>query len=242
MDVHVLNGDALAENFPFVGMQVVCRECFIEGPVVADNLDELWKLRAKFIAEAFDDEETAYYGFVKDEFEKLLAIEPEDDINLWFEHDLFCQTNLWFTLYYIQTNNLPNPLFISTPPAHGHDLWSGFGKMSANDLKTCFENRTKFSPKDIELGVSLWRAYAEYDIAKLLSLGQTKSNCFPLLKEVCIAHHDRVNPEIQRPFKKLAELRARGLDDFDSLFAEFMKTEGIYGFGDLQVKNMLTQI
>jgi hypothetical protein len=38
------------------------------------------------------------------------------------------------------------------------------------------------------------------------------------------------------------ELLAMGITDFDTLFSQFSKREGIYGFGDLQVRELLDSI
>jgi hypothetical protein len=40
----------------------------------------------------------------------------------------------------------------------------------------------------------------------------------------------------------LKQIINSGVTDFSEIFKEFRKTEGIYGFGDLQVKNMLTEL
>jgi hypothetical protein len=40
----------------------------------------------------------------------------------------------------------------------------------------------------------------------------------------------------------LKQITSSGITDFNEIFREFWKTEGIYGFSDLQVKNMLATL
>src|SRR5688572_17976133 len=100
MNVHVLNGDALKENFPLAGDIIVCREALVDGPVDALSFESFFEDRAAFIAESFDAEKDSYVNLVRNEFDRLANCNHESAIHLWFEHDLFCQVNLWFILYF----------------------------------------------------------------------------------------------------------------------------------------------
>jgi hypothetical protein len=73
-------------------------------------------------------------------------------------------------------------------------------------------------------------------------LAQVRSRCLKYLDEVCEAHIDRFKEKKGRPQQRLEEILKRGITDFHSLFIEFAKTEGVYGFGDRQVKNMLAEL
>jgi transposase len=61
-----------------------------------------------------------------------------------------------------------------------------------------------------------------------------------MLKEVCEAEVDR--KQKLRPQQTLRQIIERGETDFHKIFSRFWETEGVYGFGDLQVKKMLEQI
>ena len=47
--VHLLNGDALLARFPKTinGEQLICRECFVEGPVESKILADFFKQRSQ---------------------------------------------------------------------------------------------------------------------------------------------------------------------------------------------------
>ena len=101
---HILNGDALKEQFPqdVPGEQIVLRECFVDGPVDANTLEELYEIRSKFIVDNYEGTVQEYSEKVIPEFNKITSLHENCDVNLWFEDDLFCQVNFWFTIHLLQ--------------------------------------------------------------------------------------------------------------------------------------------
>jgi hypothetical protein len=242
MEIHVLNGDALASKFPLPGEVVVCRECMVVGPKSAPSIDGLWKQRAEFIADSFETSHQDYYQQVTQQFQKLLDADPSSPMNLWFEHDLFCQANLWFIVYFLGKANIQNTLSIvlpNDPP----DSWNGFGRLGPNELTECFTNRVLLQNDDRLLAEKLWDAFANDDLTTLAQLSKFQTAIFPRLKEVCKAHIDRfANGGLGRPHVRLREISQSGEKNFTSIFQQFAATEGVYGFGDVQVKKMLQEI
>jgi hypothetical protein len=241
MQVHVLNGDALAEKFSIPGKIIIWRECLIEGPVSAESFNDFFEQRATYLS-AYNNKQS-YRSHVEAEFQKLLSLDPSDEINLWFEHDLFCQANMWFILHSIVANKLSNQIFRISPIEATDRLWDGFGSNEPTHLDKAFASRVQFSNEEITLGDELWKAYSQRNSEALMQLRSKESLAFPYLKEVCEAEVQRF-PEIGlgRPALKLLEIRRSGVKDFDKVFFEFKRTEGIYGFGDLQVQNLLTTL
>lgn len=70
------------------------------------------------------------------------------------------------------------------------------------------------------------------------------SLCFPYLKEVCQAHIDRFSATNGkgRPERVVEELVEKHRDNFPAVFKAFFKREGIYGFGDAQVKKIYDKV
>src|SRR5512133_465390 len=96
---HILNGDSLREQFPedLKGVILITRECLIDGDVKGSLNDDFFSTRTKFIRDSYgNDGETFYRQNIVTEFIKMQTIPEDADVNLWFEDDLFCQTNLWF--------------------------------------------------------------------------------------------------------------------------------------------------
>ena len=101
MIYHVLPGDAQVEDFRKTGIQgeiIVFREAFVTGPLDAADTNEFWDRRARFILSEYGDDEIAYQEKVADEILRLSDIEADDEVNLWFEFELFCSVNFWYCL------------------------------------------------------------------------------------------------------------------------------------------------
>ena len=239
---HILTGDSLAGTFRRTNLEgpvIISRECLIDGPAEDDDPEIFWKKRSEYIESAFDGDPKEYYDTVKSEFDKINTIGPDDEVNLWFENDLFCQANMWFTVSLLNRRNLTK-IFRISPLIRGTNKWEGFGRHTATDLLQCFEKRQAFTKGDFKLGENLWDAFKTADIVALAFFSRSLSPCFPFLEDVCRAEVERKRN--QRPRKVLEDLLAKGYTDFSDIFTQFTKTEGIYGYGDLQVGNMLKKI
>lgn len=246
MNYHFLTGDALAWQFSktdFTGEILVSRECLIDGPVKPemDTLEAFWALRAAYLGQAYAEIEMYYQKGVAAEFEKLLHLPAGSEVNLWFEYDLFCQVNLWFSLWLLRKNTAALQIYRVFPIVKNiENQWSGFSKMDADALQTCFDQRVLFTQADLDLGAQLWEAYQNKNLKTLQTLSKIHSPCFPYLEEVINAELDRVIND--RPEKTLQRILQNGVTDFAQVFQIFTKEEGIYGFGDLQVKKMYENI
>jgi hypothetical protein len=239
MQVHVLNGDALAQDFEIDGQVIIMREALIEGPVDTNSYDKFWKIRSEFHSNVIEDNTSRYQIDVQAEFEKLKKLRNVSAVNLWFDHDLFCQVNMWFVVDFLNQHSVNVTLYRVMPPTVMENIWSGFGKMNDADLRECYRRRQKFQDSDIRLCIDLWNAYRANDLESLKVLSSKQSPCFPLLSDAVEAHLERFPKENGRPQKRLREILKKGQKNFHDVFSEFVKTEGVYGFGDLQVKRML---
>ena len=132
-------------------------------------------------------------------------------------------------------------LFRIFPPAD-NKTWIGFANTS--DYVSHYQNKVRFDDEDIELTNQLWEAYVHNDIEKLKALSHSDSRVYRFLPEVVQAHLDRIKPdgELGRPQQTLVEILNQGKTDFYDIFEAFWKKDAIYGFGDMQVYNMLREM
>jgi hypothetical protein len=242
MVYHILTGDCLAETFRearLSGEAIICRECLVEGPVNASTEERFWEARAEYLSRGVSAEKEFYFRSVKSEFERIGSIDPSDEVALWFEHDLFCQVNYWFTISLLAKRGLHNVSRV-LPLALNDGKWDGFGHHTPLDLETCFAGRVRFSKGDFTLGVNLWNAYREGDFPGLATYSKSLSPCFPRLDDVCKAEVER--KKNARPQKALQEIMSKGYTSVHDVFVQFKKREGIYGFGDAQVDHMIRNL
>lgn len=240
MIYHVLPGDASVKEFQETGIAgevIVCREVFIVGPIDAKTPEEFWDARAKFILSEYSEDEIVYHEKVADELERLAEMTLDDEVNLWFEYELFCSVNMWFCLDRLAESGAKiyrvEPAVLETA-----NRWSGFGQLNVEQFKSCFDVRQLFTDADVKLGRNLWDAFADRDGAKLMEFAETATPRFPYLSEVA-----KAAAEIEtRPYDVLREIKSDGFTEFEKIFPEFAKRAGVYGFGDSQVQRILDSL
>lgn len=240
---HILNGDALREQFQawkIPGQTLVMRECLVEGPVAGE--DDFWSQRKAFISEAYAASSHEYDQWVTTELAKFATMTSDAEVNLWFEDDLFCQANLWFVLHYQHKLGIRQRLYRVFPVvADSLRRWMGFGGSDATALLQGFEGRVPIGEADLNLACQLWEAYSQADFPRLVALSHSPSPCFHDLEAVVAAHVARfpAHGGLGRPERTLQAILAQGHHSFGEIFKEFSLREGIYGFGDTQVRRML---
>ncbi len=237
--IHVLNGSALKQELPDLeGRIIVLKECMIEGNVEGDDFSTIMRNRIKFFSAVYDIDEAAYSEKSLAEISKLKQISDGSDIYLWFEYDLFCQTNFWFSVAMILQQSDYCQLFYVNPMT---DSWSGFGAHDGPELSLCFENRQPISKMHQQTIQALWRAYQHHNFEEMRVLGQSLQQLVPPITEVIQAHIDRFpnDQKVGRPEKILQNIFAKDRSgEFSKIFKEFSEQAGIYGFGDVQVRRM----
>jgi len=243
MQFHILNGDALKEQFPtkLSGECIVARECLVDGEVGADSLKELYDIRAEFLMKNYAlPSKEDYYKKGVAEFEKIQNIPDNSEVFFWFEDDLFCQVNFWFVAQLVQNSNSKISSFLVRPKVHNQ---YGFGGYSEEGLLNLFENRIILP--DLTKFAILWDAYAKNDEDTMQQIAKELAIEFPFVAPAVQAHLDRKmnTSEEGRPSKTLRTLISElGVDNFSEIFREFSKRESIYGYGDLQVKNLMSNL
>jgi hypothetical protein len=245
MKYHVLNGDALAEKFPvneIPGEIIVIREAFIEGPISKDFSEEYWGQRMEFIQSSYHATTEEYSAQFISQLPFLDSIQDGDEVFLWFEDDLFCVVNMLFVIAYVSGRSHPD--FYRIFPNADNKMWSGFARATSDDLMTFFESKTKLDADEVELSNQLWQAYVDDDREKLSALSFSDTDCFRFLPEVIQAHLDQKTEDGNpgRPIRSLIEIMNQGITNFYEIFDAFNKGNAIYGYGDLQVYNMLKKM
>ena len=240
--IHILNGDSLHEQFPvdFKGETLVFNECLIEGPKDAADLKVFFESRKDYLSHAYDSS-------IKDTYETdlvvpLLNIEMnscELEIVLWFEEDLFCQTNFWFVCHFLNVCGFQGRVSWAKP--FGAAKYS-FGRLSQESLRRVFTERLPVDPSKI---ASLWPAYSKDDSNKLISLVESLSGLSVYILPAAIAFKDMNTSSLEqsRPYLSLVEImRSLNTLNFGEVFIEFCQKEAVYGLGDLQVKRLFDEV
>lgn len=240
---HILNGDSLNDRFPkeIDGSIIIMRECFIDIPLNGISEKELLHNRPQFLSDRYDEISNHDYEIKTiQELQKIQSIPNNAAIHLWFEDDLFCQANLWFTIRYILKLDLNCNLFLVRP---NNNLAYGFAGLTKEGLLKALENRIPIT-KPV-LFQQLWFAYIDGDKEKVAAVAQLLKNDFPFIEAAISAHLERI-PTKENPGRPINTIKTiineLNTEQFAPVFKEFCKREAIYGFGDLQVKALMKEI
>lgn len=236
---HILNGDALLDHFPdqIEGKRIVLRECLVDGPVDGTTLDEFYQTRAAFISCYGSLQPTDYYVKTVPQIDQLAKIPENAVVNLWFEDDLFCQVNFWFTCHMLMTNGNPKFVYLIRPTEHTQ---YGFGNYDPVGLNGLFEQKIWLD--DIKPFADLWLAFQVNDSQKLKTIGESITQKYPFVKNAIQAQLDRDSPEIGPKGILRQIIQELETNDFGEIFSEFSHRAPIFGFGDLQVKRLYEEV
>lgn len=240
MIYHVLPGDAQLEDFRKTGIPgevIVFREAFVTGPIDAVDINDFWDQRAHFILGEYGEDEITYHEKVADEILKLSDIEADDEVNLWFEFELFCSVNFWYCLSELKDSGA-SVFRVAPINLAPDDVWKGFGGQGPDELAAAFESRTEIFKDDLNRGAELWKAFRYREGSTLRKLGDYRSASMPFLREVA----DAASEIDTRPLQIVREIRSEGFGTLEEVFPEFKKRAGVYGFGDSQVERLLDSI
>lgn len=240
---HILNGDALKEQFPeeIDGDIIITRECLVDGDVSSNSLEELFEVRATFLNTHYGDVSLQdYYAKSVFEFDRIKAIPQQAVVNLWFEDDLFCQVNFWFVAYLLTHFTVAFQAYLVRPKKHTP---YGFGGLNEDELKSAFSQRIALD--ELDKIASLWDSYKDGNLQQLKHTASSLKQDYPFILDAIEAHIERIPTDTSpgRPTEALIEIIDElGTSDFAPVFREFNKRECIYGYGDLQVKRIFDKI
>jgi hypothetical protein len=244
--LHVINGDSTYNSFSDTGLDgdvLVWRETLSEGPL-AENITggDFWRKRAEWIKETYGETTDGYQDKVLDEIAKLSC--PHQEINLWFEFDLFCQVNLLGTLMLLQRqNDLSEPAVFLICPADypGKPVFRGMGELDAEELEYLYDNiRERLNGLDFIVAEQAWKAYVCNNVDKLIQfIDETDYwGNLTLLKPALEAHVKRLQLNEQGLNyieQLLLDIYNSGIHEKHAIYSAFWNTELIYGMGDAQI-------
>jgi hypothetical protein len=182
--LHVTNGDAAADAIRAAGIPgeiLPWRDVLHEGPVPAGlPLRELSRVRAGFIASRGWGE----VDEVRREFEErnaaLAASVEEDEVVLWFEHDLFDQLQLiqlldWFAAHPVPGLTLINPA-------------QYLGPSTPDQLRALFALRMPVTRAHLSAARAAWEAFRAPDPRDMEAIPGAELSALPHLAAALRRH------------------------------------------------------
>ena len=240
--IHILNGDTLGEQFPkdLPGKILVFRECLVEGPKKVVEFEAFFASRAAYLSDTYDPTIKESYSLeLSIPLMRVVKEQTPAEVVLWFEEDLFCQANFWFVCHFLEGSGYRGRVSWAKPSGVAK---YNFGLLSKESLTAVFKDRI---PVDIANVAPLWQAYSINDSDELIRLVEDITDLSEYIIPAALAYRDMNTSTIEqsRPYLSLLEITKRlKTTHFGKVFMEFCKKEGVYGFGDLQVKRIFDKI
>ena len=240
--IHILNGDALGDQFPkdLPGETLVFRECLIEGPKKVTEFEVFFASRAAYLSDTYDPTiEESYSRELSIPLMRVVTEQTPVEIVLWFEEDLFCQANFWFICHFLEASGYSGKVTWAKPSGTAR---YNFGLLSKESLKALFKERL---PIDLTAIASLWQAYSINDSDELIRLVEDITDLSEYIVPAAKAYRDMNTSTLEqsRPYLSLLEItNTLKTTHFGRVFMEFCQKEGVYGFGDLQVKRIFDKV
>jgi hypothetical protein len=240
--LHITNGDSTAGTLRLTGLPgevLPWREDLVSGPVPQGLTQEEWlSLRARFLSGAYGDAEEIRADLLLQE-DKLRSFQTHDEVVLWFEHCLFCQTMLIYLLNWFSGQDLADTklTLICVNQFPGKPHFRGLGELNADELASLFDTRRKITDAELTLAAQAWAAYTSASPSALSALTKNDTGALPFLHDALTAHLARF-PSVKNGLGLVENTAlavvAGGTKDFFELFNEFWAAEPVYGLGDLQ--------
>jgi hypothetical protein len=157
--LHVTNGDCAAERIRAAGVEgtlLPWRDVLHDGPVPAGlPLERLSAVRAEFIAGGAAGTVDEVRRSFAERDRTLAASGGEDEVVLWFEHDLYDQLQLIQVLDWFADHPHPR-LSLINPPEY-------LGSMGEERARELFQARQPVTPGQLALGRWAWDAFRSAD-------------------------------------------------------------------------------
>jgi hypothetical protein len=183
--LHLTNGDATRiRETGLPGDVLPWRDVLHEGPVPAGlDFERLSAQRVRFIAgRGWDDLATVERGFAERDA-RISSSTDEDEVVLWFEHDLYDQLQLIQILdWYAEAPRRPARFtLICIDRFPGVAPFHGLGQLEPRQLAGLFPARSQITAGQLDLARRAWRAFRAPSPASLMRLADVDQAELPFL-------------------------------------------------------------
>jgi len=246
--LHITNGSNLTNylnELEIAGDFLTWQEMLCEGPTEIDIDTRSFINKRKIFLNNYYDIEINEDEYVS-EIQKLNNLNGYTEIVLWFEYDLFCHVNLVAVISLLQQKHIKLPLYlVCSGRVSGENNLKGLAELSSGQLHYHYDHKVKLNPEDIDIAVSVWKAYCGKD-HNLLKEYITKKSSFKYLTNCLKAHLERF-PDLKSGLDILEEnilsiIRDNSIKSRNHLLGYALNYQGYYGYGDIQISRIIDKL
>jgi hypothetical protein len=242
--LHVTNGDCAVERITPLGLGgdvLPWRDVLHEGPVPAPaTLDSLRPLRAKFLAAGPGRGPSAVEVArgLEERDRRLGAASRDEEVALWFEHDLYDQLQLAQILDALRSSRGASDKPRLTL-AQSNDY---LGHMDASRLRALWESRRDVTDEQLEAARRAWGAFSSPDPTDIEAV-LDEVGALPYMRAALVRHLEEfpsIDNGLSRTERQTLEALVEGPHTFRELFplAHHQREEAIF-LGDAVLYDLL---
>ncbi len=170
--------------------------------------------------------------------------EQYDEINLRFEIEMHCQSNLLGMIAYLeQKTDLSAPAIFLICPGDfpGKPDFRGMGELTGEELEYLYDNiREQLTEQDFAIAATAWKVFAGKDATRLQHLIKETDfwGSLHFLKPALEAELKRLQVNkagLNHIEQLLLDNYNRGIRTKPEIYLEFWKIEKVYGMGDAEI-------
>lgn len=249
--LHITNGDSTTEILQKIDIQgdfITWREMLCEGKTTTDiGSESFWKNRYSFLKSTYHVTKHKFINFTLKEYRNLCNHKQQEEIVLWFDNDLFCQINMIGVLSWIKRYRKGYQVSLVSPKNIATDVSKGFAHLTKNQILTRFTERITLKEDDIEYADYIWQLYCSDSPLRLEVVSKfNPMSPFAHLPNAIENHLQRF-PTIANGLNFvensiLAVADIKKPKSKQELVKFMLEEDKVYGFGDLQYEQKITQL
>jgi hypothetical protein len=230
--LQITNGDAVQlRETGLQGEVLAWKDVLHEGPVPAGlTLEEMRPVRARFLAGLSGRLESEVLRDLEGRDEVLAAFHQQEEVVLWFEHDLYDQLQLiqvldWFSRQDLRGTKLSLIL-----------VEQYLGQLRPEQLFSLYPTRHAVTAAEFQLAGRAWLAFCAPDPNYLAALLQEDTSALPYLHGAWLRHLEQfpsARNGLSRTERQILEIVQAGVSRVGAIFCADRDREERIFMGDL---------
>lgn len=248
---HITNGDrftSVLKKLSVEGKIITWREMLCEGKTITNVGSELfWKTRYDFFNKSYETTKNKFIEATLKEYRRLCNQKSQDEVVLWFDHDLFSQINMIAVISWLKNHKKDARIMLVSPGREDNlDKWQKLSGLSEEELLRQYKDRTHLTQDDMEYADYIWQLYCSESPLWLETFSKFNSSQFHYLPEAIKAHILRF-PTVKNGLNKIEnEVLLTAAENQpqsgEELVTQMLEKDKIYGFTELQYHKLIEDL
>lgn len=238
------------KNLKFPGSFITWREMLCEGKTTSDiGSESFWKNRFEFFKLTYQISKQQFIDYTLKEYRNLCKEKEQDEIILWFEHDLYCQINMLAVISWLKRYRKGYQISLVCPnKTKDSKRKLGLSQLNVKEIEQHYKRRIELNQTDIEYADYIWQLYCSSSPLRLETVYKFNPIPSPFkYLDTAIEKHLQRFPSIENGLNKIENTiiktaENQKLTSKNKLISKLIKNEEAYGFGDLQYEQHIKSL